>query len=382
MIELIEPASDKSPIDQSLKKGIKLLHICIEVPSLDAALKICSESGFRKISAVQPAVAFEMRKIVGSLTPLWSGGASWSNRVVRLLKMTSWSLDVWGDLSRDPMCYARQMNSVYRVAFSKDRITIPRLNFRAVSDFDHKDNLVVDEVRSQRDSQGTPILAQELVLNLHGIGTPHDSVSSKELFFWVSRQAFTTLLESIVATRAIAPFPTVITFDDGNASDALIALPELIKRELKASFFVCAGRIGAPHYLDRLALADLIAAGMEIGTHGKDHRNWRGLDETTLDAELGDARRRIEDVCGMAVTKAAIPFGSYDRRLLRRLRRERFECIYTSDRGLAQSEAWLKPRDTMDSTWLEADIKQVLAAKPSLKARLRRDTAMLYKRLR
>jgi len=63
-IELIEPASEKSPIDQSLKKGIKLLHICIEVPSLEAALKICAESGFRKISPVQPAIAFDMRKIV------------------------------------------------------------------------------------------------------------------------------------------------------------------------------------------------------------------------------------------------------------------------------------------------------------------------------
>jgi peptidoglycan/xylan/chitin deacetylase (PgdA/CDA1 family) len=226
-------------------------------------------------------------------------------------------------------------------------------------------------------------LAQELILNLHGIGTPHDAVPAKESFFWVTRQAFTTLLESILAARATtADIPTVITFDDGNASDAVIALPELAKRGLKAAFFVCAGRIGAPHYLDRVALADLLAAGMEIGTHGKDHRNWRGLDETSLDAELGEARRRIEDVCGVVVTKASIPFGSYDRRLLQRLRRERLECVYTSDRGLARSEAWLKPRDTVDSTWLEADMRQVLTGKLSLKARLRRDAAMLYKRLR
>jgi peptidoglycan/xylan/chitin deacetylase (PgdA/CDA1 family) len=226
-------------------------------------------------------------------------------------------------------------------------------------------------------------LAQELILNLHGIGTPHDAVPGEESFFWVTRQAFTTLLESILAARATtADIPTVITFDDGNASDALIALPELAKRGLKAAFFVCAGRIGAPHYLDRVALADLLAAGMEIGTHGKDHRNWRGLDETSLDAELGEARRRIEDVCGVVVTKASIPFGWYDRCLLQRLRRERLECVYTSDRGLARSEAWLKPRDTVDSTWLEADMRQVLTGKLSLKAGLRRDAAMLYKRLR
>jgi peptidoglycan/xylan/chitin deacetylase (PgdA/CDA1 family) len=225
-------------------------------------------------------------------------------------------------------------------------------------------------------------LAQELILSLHGIGTPHEGVPTKESFFWVTRKAFTTLLESIVATRVTADVPAVITFDDGNVSDAVIALPELAKRGLRAAFFVCAGRIGAPHYLDHTALADLIAAGMEIGTHGKDHRDWRGLDETALDAELREGRRRIEDVCGVAVTKAAIPFGSYDRRLLQRLRREGLECVYTSDRGLARSEAWLKPRDTVDSTWPEADMKQVLTAKPSLKARLRRDAAMLYKRLR
>jgi len=223
-------------------------------------------------------------------------------------------------------------------------------------------------------------LAQELILNLHGIGTPHDRVSADESFFWVSRQAFTTLLDSIVVAQSKVPI--IITFDDGNTSDATIALPELKRRKLKASFFVCAGRIGTSHYLDRIGLADLIAAGMEIGTHGKDHRKWRGLDEMALNAEVREARRQIEDLCGIAITKAAIPFGSYDRRLLRRLHHESFECVYTSDRGLAHAGAWLKPRDTMDKTWREADMKRILAARPSLKARLRRDIAMLYKRMR
>ena len=63
-IELIEPASEKSPIDLSLKKGIKLLHLCIEVPSLEDALEVCRRHGFRRISMPQPAAAFEMRRIV------------------------------------------------------------------------------------------------------------------------------------------------------------------------------------------------------------------------------------------------------------------------------------------------------------------------------
>src|SRR5262249_24536225 len=137
-------------------------------------------------------------------------------------------------------------------------------------------------------------LTQELILSLHGIGTPHVGVSADESFFWITRQKFATLLDSIAAMPEAA-VPIVITFDDGNASDAAIALPELAKRGLNAIFFVCAGRIGVPYYLDQPALADLLAAGMEIGSHGKDHRDWRYLDDAALCAELGDAQRRIED---------------------------------------------------------------------------------------
>jgi peptidoglycan/xylan/chitin deacetylase (PgdA/CDA1 family) len=225
-------------------------------------------------------------------------------------------------------------------------------------------------------------LSLELVLNLHGIGTPHAGVAADEAFFWVTRPALNMLLDQVVASQTDSEIPIIITFDDGNISDASVALPELSKRGLTATFFICSGRIGAPHYLDKLAITDLLAAGMKIGTHGKDHRNWRGLDPATLDIEVGEARRKIEDACGTSVTQAAIPFGSYDRRVLNRLRQDPFECVYTSDRGLAQSNAWLKPRDTRDETWTEADAARVLARKPSLKSRLRRDASMLYKSLR
>lgn len=203
----------------------------------------------------------------------------------------------------------------------------------------------------------TKTTALELVLNMHGIGTPPDGIDNNNSRYWLNRQAFTTVLESIVVAKAKSNIPIFITFDDGNASDAVIALPELAKRGLKAAFFICANRIGAAHYLDRAAVADLLTAGMEIGTHGMDHRDWAGLDEITLDAEVGEARQRVEEVCGMAVTKAAIPFGSYNRCVLKRLRRERFEMVYTSDNTFARSGAWLKPRVTVDNTWLKADIK-------------------------
>ena len=228
----------------------------------------------------------------------------------------------------------------------------------------------------------TQKLTQELIFNLHGIGTPHNDISPGESPFWVTRELFVSLLDQILVASTNPNLSITITFDDGNMSDACIALPELSKRGLKAAFFVCARRIGTANYLDQRSCADLLAEGMEIGTHGMDHRDWRTLNDATLDVELGEARRRIEDICGATVTKAAIPFGSYNRHVLQRLRREQFECVYTSDRGLARPEAWIKPRNTMDCNWLEADIKCILGGKQSTGARLRHDAVMLYKSLR
>ena len=223
----------------------------------------------------------------------------------------------------------------------------------------------------------------QLILELHGIGSPHGGVTDEdEPMYWLSRETFVSLLQAIVVTREGSDLPVAITFDDGNESDALIALPELAKRNLKAIFFVVGGRIGIPHYLDRSALRDLVLAGMEIGSNGMHHCDWRKLDSMMLHVEVHDARLRVEDLCGKAVTKAGIPFGSYDRHVLKQLRAERYDCVYTSDGGLAQSDAWLKPRQSVLHNVPEAAMESLLAGYPSLAARLGRRIRMTYRKLR
>jgi peptidoglycan/xylan/chitin deacetylase (PgdA/CDA1 family) len=220
---------------------------------------------------------------------------------------------------------------------------------------------------------------RELVLNFHGLGTPHKRVGGAELPFWMPREKFATLLDHLAALTNSAGLRTAITFDDGNLSDATDAMPELARRGLTARFFVCAGRIGAPHYLDRSAISEMLAAGMEVGTHGMLHRDWRGLDDNELNSEIGLARRFLEDVCGRPVGFASIPFGSYDRRVLARLRQEALDCVYTSDRGLACAGTWLKPRETVESSWAAQDIERLMVKRPSPTARLRRRAAMVLK---
>ncbi len=141
-------------------------------------------------------------------------------------------------------------------------------------------------------------MSERLVLNLHGIGPAASGVPAAEQPYWCSVERFEALLDSVRPLAAESGLPIEISFDDGNLSDATIALPALATRGLRASFFVCAGRIGQPGYLDAMALRELVAAGMVVGSHGWQHVDWRRCDDAALQRETQGAMEPIADVIG------------------------------------------------------------------------------------
>ena len=62
------------------------------------------------------------------------------------------------------------------------------------------------------------------------------------------------------------------------------------------------------------------------------------LDGPALEEELVGAKQLLQATVGRPVTQAACPFGSYDRPVLRALRRSAYRYVYTSDRGAAPSD--------------------------------------------
>jgi peptidoglycan/xylan/chitin deacetylase (PgdA/CDA1 family) len=179
-------------------------------------------------------------------------------------------------------------------------------------------------------------------LTLHGIGSPTRQLDPGEQDVWVSRARFLSLLDRVADRDDVT-----ITFDDGNASDVEFALPALRERGLTGTFFVIAGRLGKPHFLDEGGVRALADAGMEIGCHGMRHRPWRGLDERELREELAEAKTILERAVGRDVTWAACPFGSYDRRVLRKLRDLGYRRVYTSDGGTAHRDDFLQVRNSV-----------------------------------
>lgn len=63
-IELLEPLGENSPIARSLREGMKLLHLCYEVPDIEAALESCRPAGFHRLGPPAPAPLFENRRVV------------------------------------------------------------------------------------------------------------------------------------------------------------------------------------------------------------------------------------------------------------------------------------------------------------------------------
>jgi peptidoglycan/xylan/chitin deacetylase (PgdA/CDA1 family) len=184
-------------------------------------------------------------------------------------------------------------------------------------------------------------MADDLLVNIcfHGVGTPTRELEPGEAPYWVSVDQFHRILDEVTTWPSVR-----LSFDDGNASDAEVALPALVERGLSADFFVLAGRLGAAGSLDEHGVRALGKHGMAIGTHGMRHRSWRGMDATTRHDELVAARDRLAALAGTAIDAAACPLGRYDRRVLAELRRLGYQRVFTSDRRPARRGAWLQPR--------------------------------------
>jgi len=220
-----------------------------------------------------------------------------------------------------------------------------------------------------------------LVLTFHGVGYVPTHVGTEERRFWCAESQFHGLLDE-VRLLSQTTVPIQLTFDDGNDTDVLVAMPALLDRQLTANFFICAGRLGERGYLDEDQIRRLRDAGMRSGSHGWGHLDWRRADDLAMDLELRKARERLSMVVGHDVDEVAIPFGSYDRRVVGMLRQTGVRTAYTSDGGWATDAGWMVPRQTWTNSWKPETLREVAASAGSIAERARRSIARIVKRLR
>lgn len=234
-------------------------------------------------------------------------------------------------------------------------------------------SLSVGDIRAMKSHS-----SRRVILNFHGIGPPHRHVPESERPYWISEAMFRVILEQVLVSRA-AGIDVRLTFDDGNISDLTIAAPAIADVGVTASFFLLTGRVGNADYVNEIAARELIGMGMEVGLHGRDHVDWRLLDDARLRAEVVDARKDLEDLIGAKVTSVAVPFGAYSRKVMHRILREGYCAVYTSDGGYARPNSRIRSRTSVRADMGPATIEDILFNREGYSKRLRRSISMFVR---
>jgi peptidoglycan/xylan/chitin deacetylase (PgdA/CDA1 family) len=132
------------------------------------------------------------------------------------------------------------------------------------------------------------------------------------------------------AGRRLPRRAVVLTFDDGCRCFRDQAQPELEARGMTATLFAVSGELGGTNrwdrpagagpgerreeLLDAAALRELAGAGIEIGSHGRRHRDLTACDAAALADEVAGSREELAAAIGAPVATFCYPYGRLDPR--------------------------------------------------------------------
>lgn len=145
------------------------------------------------------------------------------------------------------------------------------------------------------------------VLMFHDVASSHAS----ETGFSIDAGRFEEYLHvineySMEVTEDATP---IVTFDDGYISHYETVLPLMNSLSMSAVFFVITQRIGAPGFLGRNHLLEMLEAGMRIGSHTMSHPNIGLVEDSQIINELKLSKEYLEETLSTPCVDLALPGG-------------------------------------------------------------------------
>ena len=177
-------------------------------------------------------------------------------------------------------------------------------------------------MRERNQDTGVPVLLY------HSIARPGQAASDR---FQVTAADFAADMAAVVASgrtpltatdyaaclngpEPLPERPVLITFDDGFADYAHVALPILERHGLPATLFVTTGWLDRPGMLAGPDLTRLADGSTEIGAHSATHPHLDLVAGDAINTEVTEPREILEQLTGRAVTSFAYPHGSHTAR--------------------------------------------------------------------
>lgn len=178
-----------------------------------------------------------------------------------------------------------------------------------------------------------------------------------------SRRWQTVTLAEAVERRRLPRRTVVLTFDDGCRCFRDHALPELQARGMTATLFAVSGELGGTNrwdqnpgdqtagerredLLDASGLRELAAAGIEIGSHSRHHRDLSACGDAELHEEIAGSKADLEAVLGAPVRTFCYPYGRLNERAAAAARAAGYLAAVSIHRhpGARSGDLWALPR--------------------------------------
>jgi peptidoglycan/xylan/chitin deacetylase (PgdA/CDA1 family) len=139
--------------------------------------------------------------------------------------------------------------------------------------------------------------------------------------------------------------PVVITLDDGYLDNYTTAFPLLQKYGFTATLFVVTDflrranwwdgedSMGKAPLMEPKHMREMMAYGMQFGSHTVSHPKLCELDDKSVERELKESRLTLEDVLSAPVKHFAYPYGSVDERVKRIVARTGYKSACAVNSG-------------------------------------------------
>ncbi len=120
------------------------------------------------------------------------------------------------------------------------------------------------------------------------------------------------LFDALYYGGPLPPKPIVLTFDDGDEEHYRLVYPILLQHHFTAMFYIITGQVGWPMRMGWPQIREMLAHGMQIGSHTVHHVNLANLlnvSEFAAQQELQQSRQALEQNLGFVIQQFCYPYG-------------------------------------------------------------------------
>ncbi len=194
-----------------------------------------------------------------------------------------------------------------------------------------------------------------IVLMYHNIGYDED-------IYTISPEAFAAHIELFSCHRD----KLIITFDDGYRSIKDLAIPIVLEARLRTIVFPVVEMLGKKlegrDVLSAVDLRHLLQMGVEIGSHGLNHKEITS--QEVLEYEAARSKELLEDLLDCTIKYFSMPKGVMPKGGLDLLKDMGYKAVFVSEPGKWYGSDFMVPRFVIRKTDSLSSLRRLLIEDP------------------